>query len=85
MSERYWHDNELENLTAQHELLDQKIQTLNEMLQNFSENSEGDDLRLLLITAIEADEILLHHLGIHPPLFTPSPLLLSSPLDLCSL
>jgi hypothetical protein len=63
MKERYWKDNELDTLTSQHLLLDQRIQTLHEMLQNLSEDSDGEDLRLLLVTAIEADEILLHHLG----------------------
>ena len=83
MSERYWHDNELENLTSQHELLDQKIRSLNELLQELSENSDGEDLRLLLITAIEADDILLHHLGI-PPTLPSLPVLIFSP-HLCSL
>jgi hypothetical protein len=62
LSARYWFEKEDDTLAAQHTLLDQKLNQVTEMLKTLPEEPD-DEIRLLLITAIEADEILLHHLG----------------------
>jgi hypothetical protein len=49
-------------LSDQHKLLDQKLNQASEMLHSLPDRPD-DEIRLLLITVVEADEILLHHLG----------------------
>lgn len=65
MERKVWNEEEVNTLASQHLLLDQKLETLSELLNTLFTDSDvsQDDLRLVLLTAIEADEILLHHLG----------------------
>lgn len=63
MASRVWNEDDVNSLSYQHMLLDQKLEIVFELLDSLTNSASQDDIRLLLLTAIEADEILLHHLG----------------------
>ena len=66
--QEHWNSAEFQtNISDQHLLLDSQIETLQNLVQTVKEGSSvlpQEEMLFLLLTAIELDEILLHHLGL---------------------